>query len=379
MLIRKQIFATDGTDFAFYYGVFLFLYMLRLTHCLFSDIVIIYNLIRKKYMKAIFITENRYHYETVYTKETREKLEKTLDFVEPLFDTADLDRRKAELNEVDVIFSTWGMPALSREQISTYFSKVKALFYGAGSVQYFARPVLESGICLFSAWAANAVPVAEYTVAQIILANKGFFRTFHRYTDDTWDRTKSDVTGNYGNPVGLIGIGMIGSLVAKMLKAYDIPVLAYDPFLSKEKAAELGIELCSIEKIFSECTVISNHLANNPQTVGMLNGKLFDLMRPDAAFINTGRGAQVVESDLIKALKDEPSRIALLDVTMPEPPEKDSKLYKLRNVFLSPHIAGSIGNEVARMGEYMAKEFERWSKNEKCMWQVTEKMLETMA
>ena len=331
-------------------------------------------------MKAIFITTIKHHYETVYTEETRARLEKQLDFAEPLFDLSELDKRKDELNEVEVIFSTWGMPDLSKEQIAKYFGKLKAVFYGAGTVQYFARPFLQSDIELFSAWAANAVPVAEFTVAQIILANKGFFRTFHRYTDESWmGKDKKGVIGNYGNKVGLIGIGMIGSLVAKMLKAYNLPVLAYDPFLSEEKAKELGIELCSLERLFGECTVISNHLANNEKTVGMLNGKLFDMMRPDAAFINTGRGAQVVEADLIKALKDEPSRVALLDVTMPEPPEKDSELYTLRNVFLSPHIAGSIGNEVARMGEYMAQEFERWSKGEKCLWQVSEKMLETMA
>ena len=332
-------------------------------------------------MKALFITKNRNHYETVYTKETREKLNQKLDFIEPLFDLSELEARKEELCEVEVLFSTWGMPELSEQQISTYFKNVKALFYGAGSVQLFARPFLKSGIELFSAWAANAVPVAEFTVAQIILANKGYFRTFHRYTNETWENKdkRRDIVGNYGNCVGLVGIGMIGSLVAKMLKEYDMPVLAYDPFLSKEKAFDLGIKLCSLEKLFSECSVISNHLANNPQTVGMLNGHLFDLMKPNAAFINTGRGAQVVEKDLIKALKDEPCRVALLDVTMPEPPEKDSELYKLQNVFLSPHIAGSIGNEVARMGEYMAQEFERWSKGEKCLWQVSEKMLETMA
>ena len=332
-------------------------------------------------MKAMFITQNRNHYETVYAKETKEKLEKMLDFIDPLFDISELEARKDELCEVEVLFSTWGMPELSEQQIATYFKKLKALFYGAGSVQFFARPFLKSGVELFSAWAANAVPVAEYTVAQIILANKGFFQTFHRYTDDTWqNRTKKDqFPGNFGNNIGLIGIGMIGTLVAKMLRSYNFNVLAYDPFLPHEKAEELGIKLVGLDRLFSECSVISNHLANNPQTVGILDRKCFDKMLPNAAFINTGRGAQVVEDDLAVALETEPMRIALLDVTLPEPPEKNSKLYKMRNVFLSPHIAGSLGKEAARMGEYMAQEFERWSKGEKCLWQVTEKMLETMA
>ena len=332
-------------------------------------------------MKALFITTVKKHYETVYTKETRECLEKELDFIPPLFDLSTLEDRKGELNEVEILFSTWGVPVLSEEQIKNYFPNVKALFYGAGSVQSFARPFLDVGIEIFSAWAANAVPVAEYTVAQIILANKGYFQRFHRASNGIWKNREAVIPfrGNYGNKIGIIGVGMIGALVAEMLKAYNFKVLAYDPFLSADKAQELGVELSSLETIFSECTVISNHLANNPQTVGMLNGRLFDMMLPNAAFINTGRGAQVVEDDLISALEKEPYRVALLDVTMPEPPVADSKFYTLDNVFLSPHIAGSLGCEVERMGEYMAEEYFRWSKGELCKWQVTKKMLETMA
>jgi len=184
---------------------------------------------------------------------------------------------------------------------------------------------------------------------------------------------------NYNNKVGLIGIGMIGSLVANMLKQYKLEVLAFDPFLPEARAKELNIRLTTLDEIFAKCTVISNHLANNPQTVGMLNGRLFTKMKPNAAFINTGRGAQVVEADLIAALEAEPCRIALLDVTSPEPPKPDSKLYKMDNVFLSPHIAGSLGDEVGRMGEYMYEEFMRVQSGETPKWRVTEKMLETMA
>ena len=102
-------------------------------------------------------------------------------------------------------------------------------------------------------------------------------------------------------------------------------------------------------------------------------------MKPNATFINTGRGAQVVEADLIDALKAEPNRVALLDVTMPEPPKPDSLFYKMDNVFLSPHIAGSLGDEVARMGEYMLEEYTRWTSGEPTKWSVSLKMLETMA
>lgn len=332
-------------------------------------------------MKAIFMSSQMKNCSNVYTPEARAELESKLEFLAPVSDKGQLAERSEGLNRVDFIFSTWGMLPLTADEIKAHFGSLKAVFYGAGSVQYFARPFIEAGIAVFSAWAANAVPVAEYTVAQIILANKGYFQRFHRSSNESWSNRGAGgyFVGNYGNKVGLIGVGMIGSLVAEMLHAYRLEVLAYDPFLSDEKAELLGVRKASLEEIFSECTVISNHLANNPQTVGMLDGRLFNLMKPNAAFINTGRGAQVVEDDLIAAMEAEPSRIALLDVTLPEPPKPDSKLYRLNNVFLSPHIAGSLGDEVARMGDYMVEEYSRFAAGEPTKWGVTLKMLETMA
>ena len=185
--------------------------------------------------------------------------------------------------------------------------------------------------------------------------------------------------GNYGCKVGLIGVGMIGSLVAEMLKVYNHKILVFDPFCSQEKADRLGVELCSLERIFSECQVISNHLANNPQTVGMLNYDLFKLMKPNATFLNTGRGAQVVEADLAKALTEKPDAVAVLDVTFPEPIQEDNPLLALDNVYLTPHIAGSQADEVHRMAEYMIEEFKSFTKGNPTRYEVSEKMLETMA
>jgi phosphoglycerate dehydrogenase-like enzyme len=112
--------------------------------------------------------------------------------------------------------------------------------------------------------------------------------------------------GNYNTKVGIIGAGMIGKMVIDMLKAYKLDVLVFDPFLPEEKANMLGVKKVSLEEIFSECQVISNHVANLPETVGMFNYDLFKLMKDDAVFINTGRGAQVIEDDLIRILTEKP-------------------------------------------------------------------------
>lgn len=279
----------------------------------------------------------------------------------------------------EYVFSTWGMPAFTEDEIKTCLPNLKAIFYGAGSVQSFARPFLNCGVRVFSAWAANAIPVAEFTVAQIILANKGFFKAM-RFTDKVAARKEIEkFPGNYDVKIGIIGAGMIGKLVIDLLKGYHFQILVSSTSMTEEKAKELGVTKASIETIFSECSVISNHLANNEQTKGMLNGKLFEKMQPYATFINTGRGAQVVEQDLINTLKARPDLTALLDVTFPEPPEEGSELYTLANCILTPHIAGSEGNEVRRMGDYMRQEYQKYLRKEPCKYEVTLEMLKTMA
>ena len=131
--------------------------------------------------------------------------------------------------------------------------------------------------------------------------------------------------------------------------------------------------------MFEKCQTVTNHTANNEQTKGMLNYSLFSRMKNNATFINTGRGAQVVEADLVRALTEQPERTAILDVTFPEPVEKGHPFYEMDNVFLTPHLAGSAADEIARMGLYMAKSYEQVNAGEPADWEVSLKMLETMA
>ena len=110
---------------------------------------------------------------------------------------------------------------------------------------------------------------------------------------------------------------MIGKYVIQMLKNYSLNVFVFDPFLPQEKAKELGVTKCSLQELFKTCFVVSNHLADNEQTRGMLTGELFASMQQNATFLNTGRGAQVKESEIIQVLKDRPDLTAILDVTHP--------------------------------------------------------------
>ncbi len=335
-------------------------------------------------MNAVYLTNGGANViNRAFNASAREQLNKELVFVPEVLTEKELPGRESELSKVEYIFSTWGMPALTEEQIGHFFPSLKAVFYGAGSVQPFARPFLAKGVHVFSAASANAVPVAEYTAAQIVLANKGFYKATGLFKEKSHREAREYVAyfpGNYaGTKVGIIGAGMIGKLVIGMLKTLSMDICVFDPFLPQEKADELGVEKCSLEKLFEECFIISNHLANNEKTKGMLNYSLFSKMQPYATFINTGRGAQVVEADLVRALTEDPTRLALLDVTFPEPPEPGHAFYSLPNVLLTPHIAGSHNNEIARMGKLMLDEYLAFVKGSPLKCEVTVEMLETMA
>lgn len=333
-------------------------------------------------MRGIFICEKNDKIFNVYNAKTICELQKSVNIEKQIYSKADVIREPNAFSDVDIVFSTWGMPEFTEDEIRASFPRLKCVFYGAGTVQRFARPFINCGVKVFSAWAANAVPVAEMTVAQIILSNKGYFLTNRIYRESGKASAKAvfnKCNGNYGETVGIIGAGMIGKLVIQMLKQYNLKVIVFDLFLSDEKADGLGVEKCELAELFERAFVVSNHLANNAQTEGMLRYDHFRRMRENAVFINTGRGAQVVEDDLVRVLTERPDLTALLDVTYPEPPVEGHSFYTLSNCLLTPHIAGSAGDEVARMGEYMLDECKAYLAGEPCKYEVSLKMLETMA
>lgn len=333
-------------------------------------------------MRSVFICNEPHNVEWVYGEVTTAYLQETAGLDPRILSHDEAVSHPAWFADTEYIFSTWGMPPFTEEEIKATFPRLKAVFFAAGSVQHFARPFLRCGVQVHSAWGANAVPVAELTVAQIVLGNKGYFISTRLHKAQGHNPAHAAFcrcAGNYEETVGIIGAGMIGSLVIEMLRAYRLHCVVYDPFLSEERAAQLGVEKVSLEEVFSRARVVSNHLANNPQTQGILNYPLFARMRENGVFINTGRGAQVVEDDLVRILQERPDLTALLDVTNPEPPVEGHPFYTLDNCHITPHIAGSWGNEVRRMGEYMRDEFDRTIAGEPCRYAVTEKMLETMA
>lgn len=337
-------------------------------------------------MKGCFVCKKEGRLEYVFRQKQQEAISREVEMPEAVINQDNYMAYREFLREVEVIFCTWDMVAFTKEEIREFFPRLKVVFYAAASVQYFARPFLELGVRVITCHKVMAVPVAEFTVAQLVLANKGALRAMRAYSRDNLDagRLSREVyPGSYATRVGILGAGAIGAIVVKMLRQFHMEVLVYDPFLTPAGMGALGIDrTCSLEEIFESCHTISNHLANNEKTVGMLNYSLFQRMAPNAAFLNTGRGAQVVEADLVRALREEPMRTAYLDVTYPEPPGEDSPFWTMENVFLTPHVAGYAEQEVLMFSDFMIAQLQNYKAQKPFGTETVEvslEMLETLA
>lgn len=325
---------------------------------------------------ALFLGRSPY-LRMAFPNSLREELARICDFPEEDIPENGWHARKDELARAKVIFSTWGMPKLDEEFLAAAPS-LEAVFYAAGSIRAFATDESYGrGIVISSSWAANAVPVSEYTLATILLSLKQFWA----HARNTRENISGglDVCGAYGAKVGLVSLGAIGKLVARRLGSFELDLIAHDPFVDPESAQELDVSLVSLEELFRVSDVVSLHTPWLPETEGLITGDLVRSMKHGATLINTSRGAVVNEPELCEVLRERPDLTAVLDVTWPEPPAPDSPLRTLPNVVLTPHIAGSMGREIERMGRWMIDEFFRYHSGSPLKHSISPAMLKRMA
>ncbi|GGT23043.1 MULTISPECIES: hydroxyacid dehydrogenase [Streptomyces] len=269
-------------------------------------------------------------------------------------------RSAAALAGADTLITGWGCPPLGPEVLKAA-PRLRAVLHAAGSVRALVSDALWShGVAVSSAVAANAVPVAEYTLAMILLAGKDAFAQRERYRDTHAYPTAVQTAGigNVGRRVGIIGASRVGRHLLKLLRSHDLEVLLYDPYVDPAEAAGLGAALMPLEELLRRSDIVSLHAPDTPETHHMLDRTRLALIRDGGVLINTSRGALVDHGALAAELVA--GRLqAILDVTDPEPPPAGSPLYRLPNVFLTPHIAGSLGNELERLGAVVVDEVAR--------------------
>jgi phosphoglycerate dehydrogenase-like enzyme len=317
--------------------------------------------------------------EKIYGEEERAAVAGLADVYAPFQTGNSVAKNPGVLAEAEVILSGWGAPAMDGGFLAAT-PNLRVVLYGAGSIRRVATPAFwERGLRITSAYAANAVPVSEYALAAILFSLKrGWHFAFSAQREKALPR-QGQVSGAYGSTVGLVSLGMVGRLVRERLRPFDLRVVAYDPFVTPEEAHVLGVDLMSLEDLFASSDVVSLHVPLLPETEGMILGSHLASMKRNATLINTSRGAVVREAEMVEVLGERPDLWAVLDVTHPEPPEPDSRLYNRPNVVLTPHIAGPLGNECRRMGRLVVDELRRYVAGEPLKHEITRERAALMA
>ncbi|MET9665357.1 hydroxyacid dehydrogenase [Streptomyces sp. NPDC006475] len=273
-------------------------------------------------------------------------------------------RVASALATADVLLTCWGAPVLTAEVLDSA-PRLRAVVHAAGSVKHHITDACwERGITVASAASANALPVAEYTLAAILFAGKRVLPSAQRYgrlrAAHDW-REELAGAGNFRSTVGIVGASRIGRRVTELLRPFDLDVLLYDPYVSAAEAEALGAVKTELDDLCAGSSVVSVHAPELASTRHMIDARRLALMPDGATLINTSRGSLVDEDALLCELL--PGRLhAVLDVTEPEIPPAESPLYTLPNVLLTPHVAGSLGNELHRMTEQALDELERYGK-----------------
>ena len=294
----------------------------------------------------------------------------------------DMDSIASDLPRLEVLITSWGCPRIDEDFIAQA-PRLRLIAHLAGSVKGFIdENVWRRGIQVVNAVAANAVPVAEFTVAAVLFANKRVFQLNQNYTKykenrAPWTKEAPNV-GNYNKTVGIIGASHVGSLVIEHLSRFDLKILVYDPFVTPLEARHLGAQKVGLTELMSQSDVVSIHAPLLPDTRALIGSRELALMQNGTTLINTARGA-IVEQNALEAELQNGRLFAVLDTTNPEVLPPNNPLYNLPNVFLTPHIAGSLGDETQRLTDYIVQELERYQRGQVLKFLVKREHLARLA
>lgn len=332
-----------------------------------------------KKLRGLFVLEKSFFEET-YSSEDVDIIKSLVDIYAPL-QTRDIIAGNPDiLREADVIFSGWGILS-DKDMPIEYLDNLKVLFYGAGSVKHFVNEKYwEKGVRVSSAAQANAVPVAEYTLAQILMAAK---RCWYYAAKVKYNRTFApsicDVPGAFNSTVGLVSLGATAKMLYRYLTAFDFNLIAYDPYISSEDLRNIDIKMTDLNNIFEKSDIVSLHSPLTNETAGLITGDHFMRMKYGATLINTARGGLIREDEMVDVLKRRPDMTVVLDVTVPEPPMRESLLYDLPNAIITPHIAGAMAGERRRLGRFVVDELRRYLSGRPLKGEIKHELLSIQA
>jgi len=212
------------------------------------------------------------------------------------------------------------------------------------------------GILVVNAPESNTLSAAEHTIALMMSLLRHIPRATRLLREGHWDRKELRGQEAYGKCLGIIGLGRIGSLVAKMARGLGMSVIAYDPYIAPERFGRFGAEqITDLDELCRRADIVTVHTPKTDETYGMLGRRELRLMRPGVRIINCARGGIVDEEALYEALKDGHVVGAGLDVFDDEPSE-NNRLCRLDTVICTPHLGGSTREALERVGQDIAEE-----------------------
>lgn len=185
---------------------------------------------------------------------------------------------------------------------------------------------------------ANANAVAEEVIAMMLAAYRHLIPSDISTRKGDWEKSKFMGSELTGKTVGILGLGFIGKLVVKRLQGFEMKILAYDPILSSDMAEQLGVELTTVENIFSKSDFVTLHIPQTPETKGMINKKLLDMMKPGAVLINCARAGIINEEDLRNARKEK--KIVFCNDVYPKDEAGPKTVADIADIML-PHLGAS--------------------------------------
>ncbi|MBF9069159.1 hydroxyacid dehydrogenase [Streptacidiphilus fuscans] len=269
------------------------------------------------------------------------------------------DAERAALSGVEVLITGWGCPPLD-EQVMAAAPRLRIVLHAAGTVRKLVTDACwDRGVVVSTAAEANARPVAEYTLAAALLAGKDAFRRSRLSAHQGGQRSAQEsALGNNGRRLGIIGASRVGRALIELLRPFRFAVSLSDPYVEETEAVRLGVTLLPLDDLLRSSDIVTLHAPDIPQTYRLLDRRRLALIPDGATLINTSRGALIAPDALTDELVSGRLR-AVLDVTEPEPLPASSPLHGLPNVLLTPHIAGSLGNELEQLGRSVLDEAER--------------------
>jgi D-3-phosphoglycerate dehydrogenase len=230
------------------------------------------------------------------------------------------------------------------------------------------------GIWVTNAPESNSNSVAEHVIGLIIACARNTIRCDREFRDGNFE-IRNQLIGMdlEGKTLGILGLGRIGTLVAKKASlGLDMKVVGYDPYISADRVAPEIQKIDNWDQVFKTCDFVTLHLPSTSETRGIVGKRELSLMKSSAYLINAARGEIVNEAELVEALKAEQIAGAGLDVFEKEPPDRDSTLLTLDNVVLSPHNAALTEESMIRMAIHAARGIDEVMSGNRPSWPVND-------